>query len=218
VDIAGIMHAIPHRYPFLLIDVWSSWCATARRSASRTCRSTRDFSRAIPRPSRYAGVLIIESMAQTAAVLVVETLDRRRRARWCISCRVEGAKFRRPVVPATSCAFIAKSSATAAMYGNSTPSPASTALRSPRRTYAAMIMDKVATGTSRELHSSHGGRGARRHDRRRRAHRPFCSIGPDVSIGAGAELVSHVVVDGHTSIGPGAKLFPFCTVAWRRRT
>ena len=41
---------------------------------------------------------------------------------------------------------------------------------------------------------------------------PFCSIGPDVSIGEGAELVSHVVVDGHTSIGPGAKLFPFCTV------
>ena len=41
---------------------------------------------------------------------------------------------------------------------------------------------------------------------------PFCSIGPDVSIGDGAELVSHVVVDGHTSIGAGAKLFPFCTV------
>ena len=28
----------------------------------------------------------------------------------------------------------------------------------------------------------------------------------------GAELVSHVVVDGHTRIGPGVVLYPFCTV------
>ena len=41
---------------------------------------------------------------------------------------------------------------------------------------------------------------------------PFCTIGPDAEIGDGASLVSHVVVDGHTSIGAGAVLFPFCTV------
>jgi UDP-N-acetylglucosamine acyltransferase len=41
---------------------------------------------------------------------------------------------------------------------------------------------------------------------------PFCTVGPDVVIEDGVELVSHVVVDGHTRIGPGAVLFPFCTV------
>ena len=41
---------------------------------------------------------------------------------------------------------------------------------------------------------------------------PFCSVGPDVVIEAGAKLVSHVVVEGHTRIGEGAQLFPFCTV------
>jgi len=41
---------------------------------------------------------------------------------------------------------------------------------------------------------------------------PFCSIGPDVVIEEGAELISHVVVDGHTRVGAGARLFPFCTV------
>ncbi len=41
---------------------------------------------------------------------------------------------------------------------------------------------------------------------------PFCSIGPDVVIEDGAELLSHVVVDGHTRIGAGVKLYPFCTV------
>jgi UDP-N-acetylglucosamine acyltransferase len=41
---------------------------------------------------------------------------------------------------------------------------------------------------------------------------PFCTVGPDVTIEDGAELVSHVVVDGHTRIGPGVILYPFCTV------
>lgn len=41
---------------------------------------------------------------------------------------------------------------------------------------------------------------------------PYCTIGPDVEIGAGARLISHVVVDGRTVIGEGARLFPFCSV------
>ena len=41
---------------------------------------------------------------------------------------------------------------------------------------------------------------------------PFCQIGPNVTISDGAELVSHVVVDGHTRIGPEVVLYPFCTV------
>ncbi|MCQ8277367.1 acyl-ACP--UDP-N-acetylglucosamine O-acyltransferase [Acetobacteraceae bacterium KSS8] len=41
---------------------------------------------------------------------------------------------------------------------------------------------------------------------------PFCTVGPDVSIGEGSTLVSHVVVDGHTEIGTGATLYPFCTI------
>ncbi len=41
---------------------------------------------------------------------------------------------------------------------------------------------------------------------------PWCSIGSEVIIGDGAQLISHVVVDGNTVIGPGAQLYPFCTV------
>ncbi len=41
---------------------------------------------------------------------------------------------------------------------------------------------------------------------------PWCSIGPAVTLEDGAELVSHVVIDGRTRIGAAAKLFPFCTV------
>lgn len=41
---------------------------------------------------------------------------------------------------------------------------------------------------------------------------PFCTIGPHVILDDDVELVSHVVVDGHTRIGAGAKLYPFCSV------
>ncbi len=41
---------------------------------------------------------------------------------------------------------------------------------------------------------------------------PFCTVGADVVLEDGVELVSHVAVDGRTRIGAGAKLFPFCTV------
>ena len=41
---------------------------------------------------------------------------------------------------------------------------------------------------------------------------PFCHVGPDVVLHDDVRLVSHVVVDGHTTIGQGAVLYPFCTV------
>ncbi len=41
---------------------------------------------------------------------------------------------------------------------------------------------------------------------------PFCTVGPDVTLGEGTRLVSHVVVDGFTRIGPRCTLFPFASV------
>ena len=41
---------------------------------------------------------------------------------------------------------------------------------------------------------------------------PWCHVGASVVIEAGVTLVSHVVADGHTLIGAGATLYPFCTV------
>jgi UDP-N-acetylglucosamine acyltransferase len=41
---------------------------------------------------------------------------------------------------------------------------------------------------------------------------PACVVGPDVVLGAGVELLSHVVVDGHTRLGDGVRVFPFATI------
>ncbi len=40
----------------------------------------------------------------------------------------------------------------------------------------------------------------------------FCTVGPKVTLGDGVELLSHVVVDGRTRIGPDTKIYPFTTI------
>lgn len=41
---------------------------------------------------------------------------------------------------------------------------------------------------------------------------PFCTVGPNVTIGDGVTLVSHVVVDGNTTIGAGCTVHPFASI------
>jgi len=41
---------------------------------------------------------------------------------------------------------------------------------------------------------------------------PFCVVGPDVELGAGVRLVSHVSVTGVTSIGAGTVVYPFASL------
>jgi 3-hydroxyacyl-[acyl-carrier-protein] dehydratase len=100
VDIAQIMHAIPHRYPFLMIDrvvdVVRNQSAVGIKNVSA---NESFFAGHFPNHPVMPGVLIIESMAQTAAVLVVETLGPEAAGKVVYFMSIEGAKFRRPVVP-----------------------------------------------------------------------------------------------------------------------
>ncbi len=41
---------------------------------------------------------------------------------------------------------------------------------------------------------------------------PFCVVGPDVELGEGVELVSHVVVAGRTTVGDNTRIFPFASI------
>ncbi|NDB77690.1 MAG: hypothetical protein EB141_18945, partial [Verrucomicrobia bacterium] len=41
---------------------------------------------------------------------------------------------------------------------------------------------------------------------------PFCVIGEHVTLGPDCRLHSHVVVDGHTTLGTGNELFPFAAI------
>ncbi len=100
IDIGRIMEMIPHRYPFLMIDrivdLVPDVSATAIKNVSI---NEHYFQGHFPSQPVMPGVLIIESMAQTAAVLVVETLGTEAEGKLVYFMLVEGARFRKPVVP-----------------------------------------------------------------------------------------------------------------------
>ena len=100
IDIAGILQAIPHRYPFLLIDRVVDLVRNQSATGGKNVTVNENFFQGhFPGHPVMPGVLIIESMAQTAAVLVVETLGPDARGKVVYFMSIEGAKFRRPVVP-----------------------------------------------------------------------------------------------------------------------
>lgn len=100
IDIHRIMRDIPHRYPFLLldrvVDVEKNVSAVGVKNVSV---NESFFAGHFPNHPVMPGVLIIESMAQTAAVLVVETLGPEAAGKVVYFMSIENAKFRRPVVP-----------------------------------------------------------------------------------------------------------------------
>jgi 3-hydroxyacyl-[acyl-carrier-protein] dehydratase len=100
VDIKGILGSIPHRYPFLLIDrivdLVLDQSATGIKNVSV---NEAFFAGHFPNHPVMPGVLIIESMAQTSAVLVVQTLGADAAGKVVYFMSIDGAKFRRPVMP-----------------------------------------------------------------------------------------------------------------------
>ena len=100
IDLARIMHLIPHRYPFLLIDkVIDVVLGESAVGVKNVTINENFFQGHFPHHPVMPGVLIIESMAQTAAVFVVETLGPTAHGKVVYFMSIDNAKFRRPVVP-----------------------------------------------------------------------------------------------------------------------
>ena len=99
-DIQRIMKMIPHRQPFLMIDRVVDAVANVRATAIKNVSINEQYFQGhFPARPVMPGVLIIEAMAQTAAVLVVHTLGPASEGKLVYFMSVDNARFRRPVVP-----------------------------------------------------------------------------------------------------------------------
>ena len=100
VDVARIMQMIPHRYPFLLIDRVVDIVAGGSAVGIKNVSINENYFQGhFPRDPVMPGVLIIEAMAQTAAVLVVYTLGAAFEGKLVYFMTIDNARFRRPVYP-----------------------------------------------------------------------------------------------------------------------
>ena len=99
-NIDEIKRLIPHRHPFLLIDkvidIVKNQSATGIKNVSV---NEPYFTGHFPSSPVVPGVLQIESMAQTAAVLVAKSLNVSDSTALVLLTTIDKAKFRKPVVP-----------------------------------------------------------------------------------------------------------------------
>ncbi|NQT06555.1 MAG: 3-hydroxyacyl-ACP dehydratase FabZ, partial [Candidatus Omnitrophica bacterium] len=96
-NIEDIQRILPHRYPFLLVDrVISEGENTVTGIKNVTCNEPF-FQGHFPGRPVMPGVLIIESMAQVAGVLILSKMNREGFIPFFLG--IDNARFRKPVVP-----------------------------------------------------------------------------------------------------------------------
>jgi len=98
-DVTEIQKILPHRYPFLFVDAIVEMERLKRVVGIKNVTINEShFQGHFPGQPIMPGVLIIESMAQTGGLLLLQEVpDRESKLLYFVA--VDGARFRRPVVP-----------------------------------------------------------------------------------------------------------------------
>ncbi|HXF79357.1 MAG TPA: 3-hydroxyacyl-ACP dehydratase FabZ [Usitatibacter sp.] len=99
--IEEIKEYLPHRFPFLLIDRVVSFEKDTRIVALKNVTVNEPFFPGhFPHYHVMPGVLIVEAMAQAAAVLSLKSLGHKNDGKWVYYfVGIDGARFKKPVVP-----------------------------------------------------------------------------------------------------------------------
>jgi 3-hydroxyacyl-[acyl-carrier-protein] dehydratase len=100
IDITEILARIPHRIPFLLVDRCEEFVAN-QSIVGIKCVSVNEpfFQGHFPDYPVMPGVLIVESMAQTSAVLMSKSLEVDTRGKAIFFMSLDNCRFRAPVRP-----------------------------------------------------------------------------------------------------------------------
>lgn len=99
-DVMEIMALIPHRYPMLLVDRADIVEREKKAVGYKGVTINEPFFQGhFPQKPIMPGVLIVEAMAQTAAIVTVEALSGDESDQLVYFMSIDGAKFRKPVLP-----------------------------------------------------------------------------------------------------------------------
>ena len=100
-DIQQVMQYLPHRYPFLLIDRVLDWELDKHIVELKTVTMNEPFFQGhFPQHPVMPGVLILEAMAQAAAVLSFRSSGAKPGEDGIVYfAGIDGARFKRPVMP-----------------------------------------------------------------------------------------------------------------------
>ena len=100
IDIAEILQRIPHRYPFLLVDRAEDYRAHQSIVGIKCVTINEPFFQGhFPGNPVMPGVLIVEALAQTGAVLMSKSLDADVKGKTIFYMSLDNCRFRYPVRP-----------------------------------------------------------------------------------------------------------------------
>lgn len=100
IEIAEILRRLPHRYPFLFVDRAVDYVAnTSIRGIKNVTVNEPFFPGHFPGAPVMPGVLQIEALAQTGALLMSKTLEADISKHLILFLAVENARFKKPVFP-----------------------------------------------------------------------------------------------------------------------
>jgi len=100
IDITEVLARIPHRYPFLLVDRCEDYKASESIVGIKCVTVNEPFFQGhFPHYPVMPGVLLIEAMAQTGAVLMSKSLDVDVGGKAIFFMSADNCRFRAPVRP-----------------------------------------------------------------------------------------------------------------------
>jgi len=99
-DISNILHSLPHRYPFLLIDRILELVPGETLVGLKNVTINEPFFQGhFPGLPIMPGVLILEAMGQAGGVLVYNSLPAKEQGYLFFFTGMDKVRFRKPVVP-----------------------------------------------------------------------------------------------------------------------
>ena len=206
INIPIVLDRLCYRFPSLLVDAITEHEAGRRLVAVKNVTVNEEFFQGhFPGVPLMPGVLMLESLSQVAAILLLQREDAPPNARVYLR-GVNGAKFRRQVVPGDQLRLevtlgrqrrsLARAQA-AAYVGDQIVAEAELLL--------GLVPDQTEIDPSAIVHPrAQIGQGT--------TVGPHAMIGPYVRIGANCKVGASAIVDGWTEIGDDCEIYPFASI------
>src|SRR6266480_1456966 len=199
-DVVEIQKLLPHRYPFLMVDAIVEVERLKRIVGIKNVSINEYYFQGhFPGKPVMPGVLILEAVAQTGGLLLLMDIpDRDKKLLYFVA--VDGARFRRPVVPGDQLRIevnvlnwrgdFCKLEGKATVNGQ---------LRRTREMTKREIHPQAVVAASAKL-----GEGVKIG--------PYAVVGEDVELGDGCVLHAHAMVEGPSKFGRNNTFYSFSTI------